>query len=98
MKKILSNIVVFLLLIIAPVSFSTEEIPCFDVPGVEGSTQRNKQKNSLAILQQTKKLPLSSVNYTLPENHNSPSPSTPKTVHILEIPHGRAPPLSIPVA
>jgi len=95
MKKTLSHIIIFMMMIIAPVSFSTEEIPCFDVPGVEASSEKNNQKTAIAISRDTNNKPLPTVIHPLSEKYDFPSPSTFKTAFTLEISHGRSPPLSI---
>ncbi|GEM_PF-5669551 len=96
MKKILANLTIFLLLIIAPVSFSTEDIPCFDVPATEHNGNSQKQKTILAILESKEPQDLQKPEYYDPAELNQLSLLTPPEISTPGIVHGRAPPINAP--
>ncbi len=53
MKKMLSHIVILLLLVIAPVSFSTEKIPNFDKPATQSSPLQESRKSIISVVHQS---------------------------------------------
>ncbi len=49
MKRILTQVIIFSMLVIAPVSFSTEKIPNFDVPATENTHSKESKKITTSI-------------------------------------------------
>lgn len=91
MKKILSNIVILALLVIAPVSFSTTKIPNFDVPATRSSHLTESRKANIPFVQHTRKPEQTLFAFT-PLQRPVAIPASPLFVHTQEIPKGRAPP------
>lgn len=91
MKKFLSHIVIFALLVIAPVSFSTSKIPNFDKPATRTLHLQESRKANVPVIQRAKKAALSVVCFCPQQSYASYSPIN-IYVHNLEISHGRAPP------
>lgn len=93
MKKILSQIVIFLLLVIAPVSFSTEKIPSFDKPATQTYHLQESRKTSTAIVHRTVKTEQSVID--LPSKKSFAAHSSESAFDFsLVVSHGRAPPAS----
>jgi len=91
MKKILSQIVIFLLLVIAPVSFSTDKIPNYDKPATKSHHLQESRKSTIAVVRRTTKL-LPVVAALSPKQIFISHPASPVYGFNLEIAQGRAPP------
>ena len=91
MKKMLSQIVIFLLLVIAPVSFSTEKIPSFDKPATQTYHLQQLRKTSVAIVHRSVKTEQSTFDFTPKQKHASTSSESAFNFSIA-ISYGRAPP------
>lgn len=91
MKKILCQIVIFSLLVIAPVSFSTTEIPNFDVPATKINQLHESRKVTIAVIHQST-LPVSSVAVVFPRQTFVPLPLIPVFDRNMKSLHGRSPP------
>jgi len=89
MKKILSQIVIFLLLVIAPVSFSTAEIPNFDVPATKTNQMHESRKVTIGVIRQSIK-PVPSV-VAFPRQCFVQIPTIPAFDRNMENLHGRSP-------
>lgn len=93
MKRMLSHILLFTLLVIAPVSFSTEEIPSFDVPATHSSPFQESRKADIAVVRQAVELTgFLVVSFSPPHCFNS-LPKLSINDFRYEIEHGRAPPV-----
>ncbi len=92
MKRLLSHIIILLLLVVAPVSFSTDKIPNFDKPATEITHLKESRKVTNAVVLSSEKLQCLIIVAYLSQIHNVTSIS-PVFENNLEIPHGRAPPV-----
>lgn len=94
MKKILCQIVIFSLLVIAPVSFSTAKIPNFDVPATKTIQLHESRKVTIGIICQSIMTVSTVVVY--PHLIFAQFPLAPVFNRNMENLHGRSPPCIIP--
>lgn len=93
MKRLLSHIIILLLLVIAPVSFSTDKIPNFDKPATQTTHLKEARKVTNTVVRSSEK-PQGLIVAAAPRERNYVFVSiTPVFENNLEIPHGRAPPV-----
>ncbi|MDA8414735.1 MAG: hypothetical protein M0023_13230 [Desulfobacteraceae bacterium] len=92
MKKILSHIVIFALLVIAPVSFSTKNIPNFDIPATKTCPLQETQKLTIAVVRRSPGS-ASPIAVPRPEVTFFSIAQLPVLDDSHEIPQGRAPPV-----
>jgi len=92
MKRFLSHIVLFALLVISPVSFSTAEIPNFDILVTVSSPVQESRKAGITVSRRVvQAVPLTAVSRSL-DTCIILLPTLPAIDNIREIEHGRAPP------
>lgn len=93
MKRLLSHILLLSLLVIAPVSFSTDEIPYVDVPATHSSSVHESLKTDIRVVRQAVKMPEFLVaSFLTPHRFTSAAKIFVYDYH-LEMKHGRAPPV-----
>lgn len=93
MQKMFSHIVIFSLLMIAPVSFSTTEIPNFYILVTINSPLQESRKSSIAVEHRVVRLPEPSVAAITPHHRFILPPNPPTIDCIRDIEHGRPPPV-----
>lgn len=91
MRRMLCQIVIFLLLVIAPVSFSTHEIPNFDVPATRINQLHESGKITIAVKRQSI-LPASSIPVVFPRQTFVQIPFIQTYDRNMKSLHGRSPP------
>lgn len=91
MLRLLSHIIIFLLLIVSPVSFSTSSIPNFYILVTMEAPLKESEKSAIAILERTVE-PNPSFCLLITQENDIPEIHFIPNAYILEIPHGRAPP------
>jgi hypothetical protein len=93
MKRLLSHILLLSLLVIAPVSFSTDAIPCFDVPATHSSSVHESLKTDITVVHQAVKMPeLLDSSFSTPHRFTS-APEIFVYDYHLGMKQGRAPPV-----
>lgn len=93
MKRLLSHILLFALLVISPVSFSTSTIPNFYILVTINAPLQESRKNSVTVAHRVaQSLPLPVV-IRRPDKCIFSFPSLPEINSSREIEHGRAPPV-----
>ncbi|MSN26669.1 MAG: hypothetical protein GJV46_12470 [Geobacter sp.] len=92
MKRLLCQIVIFSLLVIAPVSFSTERIPNFDVPATKTATAQESIKTLAAAVRRAV-IPMQLAVIPISEKIFALTPQSPVFGFKQDIQHGRAPPV-----
>lgn len=97
MKRLLSNIILFLLLVVSPVSFSTSSIPNFYILVTINAPLQESKKSSIIVAHRVGKS-------TTPVAVVYPEVSIPLHAEQIQfddtsiiIEHGRAPPVVLPV-
>lgn len=97
MKRMLCQIVILLLLVIAPVSFSTDKIPNFDKPATQNTQLEESGKTSISVVRRAvRSAKLPSFTYRSQQCYLS-APILSIFDYHSEIPHGRAPPVALTV-
>lgn len=93
MKRLLSHIVLFALLVISPVSFSTTEIPNFYILVTINAPLKESRKAGITVAHRVGKSLSSAVVDCPPEKCIISLPILPAIDSTHEIEHGRAPPV-----
>jgi hypothetical protein len=92
MIRILSQILVFALFVVVPVSFSTENIPSLDAPCLKTSALKQTRKATISIVERTVNSRLAVVFMLTEKATVSTPPFTSQAVCFLKMSQGRAPP------
>ena len=92
MKRMFSHIIIFSLLMISPVSFSTTEIPNFYILVTVNAPLQESRKSSIAVVRRAVHSPEYSVTAFSPPDRITVFPTLPAIDCCREIEHGRAPP------
>ena len=92
MIRILSQVLVFALFVVVPVSFSTENIPSLDAPCLKTSPLTQTRKATISIVERVARVRLEVVLVIAEKLRIPTSPITSQTVQCLMMPLGRAPP------
>lgn len=91
MKRMLSHIIILLLLVVAPVSFSTDKIPNFDKPATQSSHIKEARKVTVAVRERPAQL-LLPVALRTHQTRHSTKPIVSASLHTPENNSGRDPP------
>jgi hypothetical protein len=93
MKRMFSHIIIFLLLMISPVSFSTTKIPNFYILVTVNAPLQESRKSSIAVVRRAVQSPEYCIAAFHPSDHITLFPALPAIDRCCEIEHGRAPPV-----
>lgn len=93
MKRFLAHIVIFALLVISPVSFSTSSIQNFYILVTVDSPLQESRKTSISVSRRAVTAKQILIAHST-QSSFIPFPVTSATLHNQEIEHGRAPPVT----
>ncbi|MDD2899224.1 MAG: hypothetical protein PHI31_10990 [Desulfuromonadaceae bacterium] len=97
MKRFFSHIILFALLVISPVSFSTSTIPNFYILVTINAPPQESRKSSITVAHRVQQ-PVALATVTqLSDDDTISLPTLPAIEHSRKIKHGRAPPATPPV-
>jgi hypothetical protein len=94
MYRVLSQILVFSLLVVVPVSFSTDSIPSLDAPCLKTTPLTQSRKATISIVERTGQPCLEVVLIPSDKLRISDPLFTSQSICCLWMPLGRAPPVS----
>lgn len=93
MKRFLSHILLFALLVVSPFSFTTPEIPSIYISVTINAPVQESKKNRITVAHRLVQTVPASVFTRFPDKTIIPLPTLPAKASDHEIEHGRAPPV-----
>lgn len=96
MKRLLTQVIIFSMLVIAPVSFSTEKIPNFDVPATENTLSSESRKTTVLVAHRSVTSACKIIHVSRPLTSFALIVEVPAFNIALENLHDRSPPTAVP--